>query len=273
KEGQFGKIGENMVAFELSKRGWIVFLPPYDERIDIVAVKFICTKCRSQWDTTHLLTCLNTNCKLFQKDITKSHIIKAKECSICKSVFHRNEAKPQQMSCPKCNGELIESARCHNCNSPIEVKKNKCFNQDCQNTEYKVIFRTIQVKSTHLVDDGKNLGFNFKYQDLIDDERHFFVIYNRDIIENKERHFYWILSVQDFKDLKNTDTVAFKIYQNGRCHFPPSKLRDYLYDEEKTYSLLTQIKQTSDKAKLQQLNEEIQCADRFLILDKPTSKD
>ena len=31
KVGQFGKIGENMVAFELSKRGWIVFLPPYDE--------------------------------------------------------------------------------------------------------------------------------------------------------------------------------------------------------------------------------------------------
>ena len=33
KVGQFGKIGENMVAFELSKRGWIVFLPPYDELV------------------------------------------------------------------------------------------------------------------------------------------------------------------------------------------------------------------------------------------------
>ncbi|MBI3600721.1 MAG: hypothetical protein HY097_08795 [Nitrospinae bacterium] len=31
KEGQFGKIGEHMVGFELSKRGWIVFFPPYDE--------------------------------------------------------------------------------------------------------------------------------------------------------------------------------------------------------------------------------------------------
>ncbi len=44
KVGQFGKIGEHMVGYELSKRGWIIFFPPYDERIDMASVKFRCKK-------------------------------------------------------------------------------------------------------------------------------------------------------------------------------------------------------------------------------------
>ena len=79
KEGQFGKIGEHMVGFELSKRGWIVFFPPYDERIDIVALKFICEKCNAFWDTTHMLTCTNIKCDLYNKVIIKSKILKSKK--------------------------------------------------------------------------------------------------------------------------------------------------------------------------------------------------
>lgn len=66
KAGQFGKIGENMVAFELSKRGWIVFLPPYDERVDILAMKFICAECGSPWDNTHTIHCINVDCKNYK---------------------------------------------------------------------------------------------------------------------------------------------------------------------------------------------------------------
>jgi len=168
KEGQFGKIGEHMVGFELSKRGWIVFFPPYDERIDIAAVKFICKRCNALWDTTHLLTCTNINCKLYNKEIVKSKVVKSKHCLNCGKLLPREEAASQASKCPACaEGELEEAACCYECSSLVNVKRNKCTMPDCDSTRYKIIFRTVQVKSTHRVDEGRNLGFNFKFQDLL----------------------------------------------------------------------------------------------------------
>lgn len=277
KEGQFGKVGEHMVGFELSKRGWIVFFPPYDERIDIAVLKFICEKCNTLWDTTHLLTCTNINCKLYNKDIVKSKIVKNKHCLNCSKLLSREEAKSQIAKCPICKeGELEEAACCYECNSLIDIKRNKCTMPDCDSTGYKIIFRTIQVKSTHLVDEGRNLGFNFKFQDLLDDERHFFVIYNRDIVENMEKHFYWILSVQDFRSIKNTETTAFKIYQNDRCHFLPEKLNQFLYNEVPVNELWNKIEEAKNSnafEALKQLYAELNKVDRFRILDKPSERD
>ncbi len=212
KVGQFGKIGENMVAFELSKRGWIIFLPPYDERVDIVAMKFICSRCNSTWNITHTLRCSNHSCKNYS-EISKSKIVKAKKCSKCQQVFSRNEVGSQSTRCPVCKtNTLQEFPSCNICGSEVVVKNNNCTNPDCDSTEYKVIFRSIQVKSTHYVDNGRKLGFNFKYQDLLNDDRHFFVVYLREIKDCKESHQYWVMSKDDFRKIKNVDTVAFKIY-------------------------------------------------------------
>ena len=35
----YGKIGETLVELELEKRGWMVFIPHFEEGIDLVAVK------------------------------------------------------------------------------------------------------------------------------------------------------------------------------------------------------------------------------------------
>lgn len=277
KEGQFGKVGEHMVGFELSKRGWIVFFPPYDERIDIIALKFVCEKCNALWDTTHLFTCTNTKCSLSNSEIVKSRIVKNKICSKCGETISRQTASSQLQKCPICkNGLLEEIALCYKCGSKIDVKKNKCTATGCDSTKYKIMFRTIQVKSTHLVDNGKNLGFNFKFQDLLEDERHFFVIYNRDIIENKERHFYWILNVEDFKSIKNVETIAFKIYQNDRCHFPPDKLKGFFYDEEAVYKMqgkISKAETNNDIEAIKQMKYKLLEIDRFRILDKITTND
>lgn len=106
KVGQFGKIGENMVALELSKRGWIVFLPPYDERVDIVAMKFIYSQCNSTWNITHTLCCSNTSCENYS-EISKSKIVKAKKCSKCQRVFSRNEVGSQSTICPVCRTNTL----------------------------------------------------------------------------------------------------------------------------------------------------------------------
>ncbi|BCB96834.1 hypothetical protein JZK55_17560 [Dissulfurispira thermophila] len=277
KEGQFGKVGEHMVGFELSKRGWIVFFPPYDERIDIVALKFVCEKCNSLWDTTHLLTCTNIVCKLYNKDIVKSKVVKGKRCLNCGKLLLRSETSSQSSRCPVCEeGDLEEIACCYYCNSVIDIKRNKCTMPGCDSKKYKIIFRTIQVKSTHLVDEGRNLGFNFKFQDLLDDDRHFFIIYNRDIVKDEEKHFYWILSVQDFMSIKNTETTAFKIYQNDRCHFHPKRLEKFLYNEvqvNKLWSRIEESKNSNDLETLKKLYDELKRVDRFRILDISSAKD
>ena len=245
KVGQFGKIGENMVAFEMSKRGWIVFLPPYDERVDIAAMKFICNDCGSAWNITHNIHCPNVTCDNYN-EIAKTKIIKSKKCSKCDKIFARNEISSQTSVCPNCNrNTLEETALCNLCQKKVAVKQNNCTNSNCNNANYKIIFRSIQVKSTHYVDNGKNLGFNFKYQDLLNDDRHFFIVYLRDIKHCRETHHYWIMSKKDFTSIKNIDTVSFKIYQNDRGHYDPKKLLMFKYDEVRTCQINEKIGQST----------------------------
>ena len=224
-----------------------------------------------------MVTCTNIKCDLYNKVIIKSKFLKSKRCLNCGKLFLRKEVSSQISKCPSCkNGELEEVACCYVCKSVVDIKRNKCTMPDCNSTKYKIIFRTIQVKSTHLVDNGKNLGFNFKFQDLLDDERHFLIIYNREIVENKEKHFYWILNVEDFKSIKNLETTAFKIYQNDRCHFHRERLKKYLYDEvasNKLWDEIERVKQSGNIKTLKELYDKLQVIDRFRILDKKLSKD
>ncbi len=241
KVGQFGKIGEHMVGFELSKRGWIIFYPPYDERTDIVALKFRCKKCKSVWDNKHIVSCLNKNCPEFEKEINSINSkkqYKNKHCVNCGYVEKRTDKNAQISICRKCNGKLEEVALCPKCYKEIEIFSKNCSQYpDCDSIEYELIFRSIQVKSSHLVDNERNIGFNFKFQDLINNPCHFFIVYNRQIIKNVERHLYWVLSVKDFLRIKNTNTVSFKIYQNDRGHYPLRDLAPYLFQEEEYYEL------------------------------------
>ena len=276
KVGQFGKIGENMVAFELSKRGWIVFLPPYDERVDILAMKFICAECGSPWDNTHTIHCININCENY-KIIKTTKIEKAKKCRNCGEVFTRNDVSSQSNTCPVCKTNTLEEFPiCNLCDNPVAVKENMCKNPQCNSTEYKIIFRSVQVKSTHLVDEGRNLGFNFKYQDLLSDDRHFFVVYLRDQENCVEKHRYWVMNENDFKTIKKIETVSFKIYQNDRGHYDPSSLDKFKYREEETCELkkeLEEAQNNKDDKKIEELQGKLKEKDTFLKFDEKCIKD
>jgi len=239
KVGQFGKIGEHMVGFELSKRGWIIFYPPYDERTDIVAMKFRCKKCKSAWLNEHRVSCSNSRCSEFEKpigSINKGTDYKNKICESCGTIEPRKKGNAQQVKCSKCNGKMVEVPLCPKCKKAITILEKDCSNPKCDSTDYEVIFRSIQVKSSHLVGTGQ-IAFNFKYQDLINDKRHFFIVYNRRILKGVERHSYWVLTKKDFSEIKKTDTIAFKIYQNDRGHYPPKVLEKFRFQEEEFYKL------------------------------------
>ena len=267
KVGQFGKIGENMVAFELSKRGWIVFLPPYDERVDIVAMKFNCAICGSEWNVTHNIHCFNTGCNN-HISLAKTNIVKAKKCTTCERIFRRNIVGSQVSICPDCNtNTLIEFPVCNICSSEIGVMHYNCTNETCHSTEYKILFRSIQVKSTHFVDNGKKLGFNFKYQDLLNDNRHFFIVYLRDLKDYKESHNYWVMSKEDFISIKNIDTASFKIYQNDRGHYNPDDMKNFIYNEYMTLRLDEKLKKATNPRFITAYKQLLIKYDTFLKLD------
>jgi len=275
KVGQFGKIGEHMVGFELSKRGWIIFYPPYDERVDIVAMKFRCKKCKSSWLNEHRIACVNSKCSEFEKPIATINSKKQYKNKVCKKCGHiekRTDNNAQKEICPRCSGTMEEVALCPQCHKEIEVLGKNCSKfPECDSTNYEVLFRSIQVKSSHLVDNGKNIGFNFRYQDLIDDKRHFLIVYNRRIINDVERHFYWIMSKKDFKKAKgNINTTSYKIYQNDRGHYPLKALEEFRFNEEEFYKLQEEKEKADKEGKkdvVKQIAKKQQEIDAFRRLD------
>lgn len=48
----FSRFGEFIASFELSKRGWNVYSPMYDEYFDLVIHKVVCKKCGEIWNPT-----------------------------------------------------------------------------------------------------------------------------------------------------------------------------------------------------------------------------
>ena len=51
----FSRYGEFLVSFELSKHGWNVYNPVYDEYIDLIIHKHICKDCSKNWNLTPAL--------------------------------------------------------------------------------------------------------------------------------------------------------------------------------------------------------------------------
>lgn len=263
-----------MVGYELSKRGWIIFFPPYDERVDILAMKTRCSSCKSPWDMEHVVACLNPGCREFEVPITginSKNTYKNKRCASCGHIVPREKGNSYLSVCPECGGVLQEAALCPGCDSEIGVKKAKCSRYpECKSESYELVYRSIQVKSSHLVDGGRNIAFNFKYQDLVDDPSHFLVVYNRQIMDGVERHFYYVLSIDDFMSIKNTETVSYQIYQNDRGHYSLSSLEPFLYKEEdshKAVEMLERAQESGDYRTAEELRSQLATIDVFRKLD------
>lgn len=304
KSGLFGGIGENMIAFELAKRNWYVYKPYFDTRIDFIAQKFVCKKCFSDWESKHLIRCSNKSCKNYDKEMNQNDYIKTRKCSKCSFVFDKYSTN---MNCPKCenpmkvteqkrsgqrnyifecgncnttftsqtrgcvkcgSSENIEFPICKICKSEIKPKKGKCNNLNCDSEDYALIIRTIQVKSSHEEARG-TIGFNFKMQDLIDDDRHFLVVYSRTFEDFREKHNFWVLSVNEFKSVYVNNNASTLIYQNARLH--PPKKDTYYFDEvefNKTTLKLQKYRKNKNYKKVKELESELLKVDTFGKLNK-----
>lgn len=314
--GLFGSIGENMVAFELAKRNWYIYRPYFDTRIDFIAQKFICKECFSDWESKNIVTCPNSVCANHQESLTESNYIKCRQCNdeTCRYIFDKystsmlcplcetnmdvthntNVASNQrnhQFKCPnencgisfssqkrkcvKCNSDTNEYPICTLCREAVVTMNAKCSNLNCDSREYAVVFRTIQVKSSH-EEEGNSIAFNFKLQDLIDDDRHFLVVYSRTFDENNyEKHNYWVMSVQEFKDEYVRDNASTTIYQNNRLH-PPSTSSESYFDSSEYNRLVFELQDTNNDGEttaLDELTEQINRVDVFGKLNQRLSGD
>jgi hypothetical protein len=308
KSGLFGSIGENMVAFELAKRNWYVYRPYFDTRIDFIAQKFVCRKCFSDWESKHIVTCSNVNCDNNGKDLNQKEFVKNRKCleESCGYIFNKYSI---EIDCPKCNASMsvnerkspqgqrnyyytcqkcgynftsqtrkcvkcesencVEYPTCKSCGSEIKPSNAKCSNPDCGSYDYALIIRTLQVKSSHEESSG-TVGFNFKLQDLIDDERHFLVVYTRTFEEYLEKHNYWVMSVDEFKNEYVKDNASTLVYQNNRLH-PPKTGSKFFFDERQYNKLVHQLhiaKEEGDTESIISLKNKISEIDVFGKLNR-----
>lgn len=270
KSGLFGSIGENMVAFELAKRNWYVYRPYFDTRIDFVAQKFVCKNCFSDWESKHVIICPNNSCNKFNVSLNDKDYEKQRKCldcgylfvkysktlvcPSCNAIMQITEKKSKQgqrnfeyicsnqncgknftsqtRRCVKCDSKnCIEYPTCKSCHTAVVPQDTKCTALGCKCKDYAVIFRTIQIKSSHEEETG-SIGFNFKIQDLVNDERHFLVVYSRTFEDYKEKHNYWVMTVDEYKNLYLGTSASTLIYQSNRLH-PPSENSSLYFDEPK----------------------------------------
>ena len=190
-EKHFSRYGEFLVSFELSKHGWNIYQPVYDEYIDFLIHKYICTQCNTRWNHTPALICKSCG-KDFSK--TEKHNIKTGTCLNCNSFIKGNTTK-----CTQCQStNITHIPTCDNCKGEVEMKTHTC---SCGSTDYDTKFRTIQVKSFRIEfndETGKTkntYAIDMKPKDLIQDNIHFFIWC---LIDDTDRPRFLVLSVQDF---------------------------------------------------------------------------
>jgi len=313
KSGLFGSIGENMVAFELAKRNWYVYRPYFDTRIDFIAQKFVCKKCFQDWESKNIIICSNIECKNSKIDLNlKSDVTKTRKCNNCGYIFNKYAEEmacphcdnnmqitkmkksgqknyifscnnrdcqlkfnSQTRNCPKCNSDkTIEYPVCNSCQHEVKPKNDKCQNPNCLSEEYALIIRTIQVKSTHEEEKG-TIAFNFKIQDLINDERHFLVVYSRTFEDYKEKHNFWVMSVSEFREEYVKNNASTLIYQNARQH-PPTKSSATYFDEieyNKNIEKLKKLKKTGSIESIEDVQNSINRIDVFGKLNQKLKGD
>ncbi len=213
-EKHFSRYGEFLVSFELSKYGWNVYNPVYDEYIDIIVHKYICKKCGKLWNHTPALICKKCG-KDFSKT-QKNRIIAKKICKNCGNKMIGGRTK-----CEKCDSkDLINRPTCDNCDGEIEMITHTC---ECGSPEYETKFRTIQVKSSRIEYDkeankSKNTyAIDMKPKDLIVDNYHFFIWC---LIDDEDRPHFLVMSVKDFIDTMGDSIKGISFFKDqDRQHF------------------------------------------------------
>lgn len=206
-EKHFSRYGEFLVSFELSKHGWNVYEPVYDEYIDFIIHKYICKNCNKLWNHTPQLVC-----KQCAKDFSKSNknrIIAKKICSDCKE-----ESIGNIKVCPKCKSKnLINRPTCDKCDGEVEMKKHIC---ECGSTDFDAKFRTIQVKSSR-IEDKNTYAIDMKPKDLIEDGLHYFIWC---LIDNDSRSHFLVMSVTEFKEVMQGSLDGISFFKDqDRQHF------------------------------------------------------
>lgn len=212
----FSRFGEFILSFELSKYGWNVYSPAYDEYVDFVVIhKYICQNCRLLWNHTPALICKNCG-KDFSKTLKKD--IATGVCLTCGSLVKGSKPKCPNENCPNPNVERRPT--CNNCKGEVEMRKHLCA---CGSTDYETKIRTIQVKSSRIEFD-KNTGkskntyaVDMKPKDLIDDGYHFYIWC---LIDNENKPHFLVLSVKDFIETMGESIKGISFFKDqDRQHF------------------------------------------------------
>jgi len=207
-EKHFSRYGEFLVSFELSKYGWNVYNPVYDEYIDFIIHKHICKKCGKKWNLTPKLVCKQCG-KDFSKT-EKKNIKAIKICNKCKTEMEGNKPK-----CNKCGStNLINRPTCDKCGGEVEMCEHTC---KCGSKEYITKFRTIQVKSSRIEYDKKTgkskntYAIDMKPKDLIKDGYHFFIWC---LIDDNDKPHFLVMSVQDFIDTMGESIKGISFFKD-----------------------------------------------------------
>lgn len=213
KSDDFSNYGETMVGYKLKEFGWHIYKPDYDRYVDLIACKLVCKKCNAPWPDYNRLICLKCH-----REVSKGAVRAGKICPKCKKTY-----PPRTMTCDKCNIALRDNPRCPRCGGLVDIKSIAC--EKCNYKTFTFKFRTIQIKSSRVVDDGRNYGLTMKPKDLFDDPHHFFVWC---FVDTNEEHKYLVLSVNDYKKIMgdSINTYSFRIAQNYRHHINKTSLRE-----------------------------------------------
>lgn len=196
----------------MSKHGWNVYNPVYDEYIDLLIHKHICANCGKNWNLTPALICKKCG-KDFSKT-QKNKIIAKKICVNCKNEMIGNKVK-----CLKCGtSELLNKPTCDKCNGEVEMVEHAC---KCGSKKYKTKFRSIQVKSSRIeYKDGKSkntYAIDMKPKDLINDGNHFYIWC---LIDDNDKPHFLVMSVQDFIDTMGDSLKGISFFKDqDRQHF------------------------------------------------------
>ena len=208
----FSRYGEFIVSFELSKHGWNVYDPVYDEYIDLIIHKHVCKDCGKNWNLTPALVCKKCG-KDFSKTLKKD-IVAKKICKACK-----NEMIGNKMKCTKCgSSNLMNIPSCNKCDGEVEMIDHSC---KCGSKKYITKFRTIQVKSSRIeCKNGKSkntYAVDMKPRDLIVDCYHFYIWC---LVDDNDKPRFLVMSVDDFKKVMGNSLKGISFFKDqDRQHF------------------------------------------------------
>lgn len=230
KDAHFSRYGEFLVSYELSRRGWNVYNPVYDEYVDFVVSGFVCGKCRNMLRTvTPQLAC---PCGQPIPNAEKKQCISTAICANCGNII---QGKATNAKCRKCGGAAqgrerflacFEKPGCERKGFDLREKRvsvRGAICAECGSENIQMIFRTVQVKSSRKEKNG-TYAFNHRLRDLVPDikkpdARHFFIWCAVDE-DSDARPAFFVMSAQDFADTMKDDLMLPSFLKDdGREHF------------------------------------------------------